>query len=494
MTRRGARALRLIAGLLVCLAPACTATRGPRATAGSIPAAATAPDAAVAGRVEARFAAAESEALWSVRIERADTRAVVVDRQSDRLVIPASNMKIVTLAAAATRLGWDYRFQTTIGSRGGREAHVLRGDLLVVGGADPTIGSGTDPLATFREWAQTLRASGLRRIDGDLIGDPSRFGVDWLGDTWSWGDLPFGYGAAYSGLTYHENMARLTVTPADSPDSEALVSLDPEGTGLVVSARVVTSASVPTAALQVRRDPGSAVLSVEGTVPIGGAALTRTVAVPDPAMFFLTAFRTALAEAGVEVRGRTRVEPTADPGDTVLLTHWSEPLAQVAHRFMKVSQNLYGEALLRVLAPERATSMADARRITASTLETLGVTAGQVQGIDGSGLSRRDFLTSRALVTLLQAMAQPPHREVFRATLPVAGVDGTLASRFKDGPCAGRLAAKTGTLSNVRALSGYLTSATGTPYVFSVIANNYLGAAARIDEVVDEALNALCAS
>ena len=452
------------------------------------------PDEAVAGRVEAHFAEAEAEALWSVRIERADTRAVVVDRQSDRLVIPASNMKIVTLAAAATRLGWDYRFQTTIGSRGGRQAHVLRGDLLVIGGADPTIGGGPDPLRTFREWAQTLRASGLRRIDGDLIGDPSRFGADWLGDTWSWDDLPFGYGAAYSGLTYHENVARLTVTPADSPDSDAVVSLDPEGSGLIVSARVVTSASVPTAALRVRRDPGSSVISVEGTVPIGGAPLTRTVAVPDPALFFLTAFRTALAEAGVEVRGRTRVEPLTAPGDTVVLTHRSEPLAQVAQRFMKVSQNLYGEALLRVLAPERAASMAEARQVTASALETLGVTAGQVQGLDGSGLSRRDFVTTRAIVTLLQAMAQPPHREVFRATLPVAGVDGTLASRFKDGSCAGRLAAKTGTLSNVRALSGYLTSATGTPYVFSVIANNYLGAAGRIDEVVEEALNALCAS
>jgi len=431
-----------------------------------------------------------------MRLERAGTRAVLASRNADRLVVPASNMKIATLAAAALRLGWDYRFTTTLHLRGDRRDHVLDGDLVVIGGADPTIGRGPDPLATFREWARTLRATGLRRIDGALVGDPTKFGDAWLGDSWSWDDLTFGYAAPYSGLTFTENVVRVRITPGAASGEPAAVTLSPMASGLELNASVTTSAKGTPAAFTVNRSLIAPVLDVTGSVPSGNAVVERTVAVAEPARYFLGALRAVLAEEGIEIRGATQVmsvDVAQLPSPSVV--HRSAPLADVAQRFMKVSQNLYGEVLLRVLTTtEGHTTPADARTALHDTLATLGVTTAEVQGMDGSGLSRRDFLTARAVATLLQAMAQPPHRDAFRATLPIAGQDGTIGTRFRTSPCRGRLFAKTGTLAHARALSGYITSTSGEEYVFSVIANNFLAPARDIDGIVDDALSLVCAS
>ena len=457
----------------------------------------SAAEASLASSVGRRFDAADALALWSVRLERADTRAVLVSRNAERLVLPASNMKIVTLAAAATRLGWEYRFRTALYSTGTRDQHVLRGDLVVVGGADPTIGRTPDPLSTFRDWARQLRAHGIQRVEGDLVGDPSRFGDEWLGDSWSWDDLPFGYATPYSGLIFNENVVRVRVVPASAPGQPAAVTMSPAGSGLDLRADVSTAAEATTSSVRMTRGLASPLLDVTGSIPVGGKPFERNVSVPEPARYFLGALRAALVEEGIEVRGATRVAHTADPElGEVLLVHESPALDEVARRFMKVSQNLYGEVLLRVLAVHEndGTSPADAQAALYGTLGSLGVPTGAVQGLDGSGLSRRDFVTATAIVTLLRHMAEPPNRDRFLATLPIAGTDGTLANRFKGNACAGRLLAKTGTLSHARALSGYITSASGTPYVFSVIANNFLVPTREIDGVVEQALGLVCGS
>ncbi len=373
---------------------------------------------------------------------------------------------------------------------------MQHGDLVVIGSADPTIGRGDEPLATFRAWARQLRAQGLRRIEGDLVGDPSRFGEEWLGDSWSWDDLPAGYAAPYSGLIFNENVVRVRVAPGAAEGEPVVVTASPVAYGLHLNPAARTAAAGRASTVRVTRALGSSVLDITGTMPIGAPPLDRTVSISDPPRYFLGALRAALAEEGIDVRGRTLVAARPDvDGTAPLLVHESAPLSDIAQRFMKVSQNLYGEVLLRVLSATSApASPADARTALQQTLATIGVPTGSVQGLDGSGLSRRDFVTARAVTTLLHAMAQPPHREPFRATLPIAGIDGTIANRFKGSPCAGRLLAKTGTLSHARALSGYITSASGTEYVFSVIANNFLAPTRDIDTIVEDALALVCAS
>lgn len=480
---------------------ACATRQAPPSPAVAAPTAATkAPpsaDAALGGAFDARFAATEDRVLWAVRLERADTRAVLATRNADRLVLPASNMKIVTLAAAATRLGWDHRFRTRLYAAGPVEDHVLRGDLVVVGSADPTLGHASDPLETFRAWARRLRAQGISRVEGDLIGDPTRLGEEWLGDSWSWDDLAFGYAAPYSGLTFHENVVRVRVRPGATPGAQARATLWPSAASLELDAQVGTSAPTTSPSLGVTRALGSSTIVVTGTLPLGAPPIERAVAVPDPARYFLGALRTALADEGIEIRGRTRVAAKREmEAATPLLEHESAPLSEVAVRFMKVSQNLYGEVLLRALAADArgGPTPAAARAEVQKVLAALGVAPGTVQELDGSGLSRRDFVTAGAITTLLHAMRQPSHRDAFRATLPIAGTDGTIGTRFKGSPCAGRLLAKTGTLAHARALSGYITSASGVEYVFSVIANNFLLPNLEVDAVVEDALALVCAS
>jgi len=503
--RRG----RLATAALCLTLLGCASRQAPSAAVSSPPAPAPTVDEPLATAFDARFAAADAVALWAVRLERLDAlvgdgRAgspspaptILVSRNADRLVLPASNMKVVTLAAAATRLGWDYRFRTRLYATGTREGHVQHGDLVVIGSADPTIGRGDEPLATFRAWARQLRAQGLRRIEGDLVGDPSRFGEEWLGDSWSWDDLPAGYAAPYSGLIFNENVVRVRVAPGAAEGEPVDVTASPVAYGLHLNPVARTTTAGRASTVRVTRALGSSVLDVTGAMPIGTPPVDRTVSVSDPPRYFLGALRAALAEEGVDVRGRTLVAARPDvDGTAPLLVHESAPLSDVAQRFMKVSQNLYGEVLLRVLSATSApASPADARTALQQTLATIGVPTESVQGLDGSGLSRRDFVTARAVTTLLHAMAQPPHREPFRATLPIAGVDGTIANRFKGNPCAGRLFAKTGTLSHARALSGYITSASGREYVFSVIANNFLAPTRQIDTIVEDALALVCAS
>ncbi len=503
MTRR--RGVHAAVALGLCAAAACAPRHVPatdpgaaatRPAGGARASTLSAADTALATAFEARFAAADATALWAVRLERLDTSdpVVLVSRNADRLMIPASNMKIATLAAAATRLGWDHRFRTEIVATGSRDGHVVRGDLIVVGGADPTIGRGDDPLATFRDWARRLRAAGIRRVDGDLVGDPSRFGEAWLGDSWSWDDLPAGYAAAYSGLIFNENVVRISVAPGPHAGAPVIVAASPVAYGLHLAPAAVTSDAGEASTIRVTRGLGSSIIEITGSLPVGAAPIDRTVSVSDPPRYFLGALRAMLAEEGIEIRGATRVEATQPLAVTPLLVHESAPLADVARRFMKVSQNLYGEVLLHALATSPASPGSSPKQALEEALAALGVPAGGAQGLDGSGLSRRDFLTARTVTTLLDAMAVPPHREPFRATLPIAGRDGTLATRFAGSPCVDRLIAKTGTLAHVRSLSGYITSATGTEYAFAVLANNYIAPTADIDRIAEDALALVCAS
>jgi serine-type D-Ala-D-Ala carboxypeptidase/endopeptidase (penicillin-binding protein 4) len=475
---------------LVALAAGCAA----RSTVPSVSAVAS-PTHELASTVAGVFASARDAALWTAHLVWSDSGDLVFSHNADQPVLPASNMKVVTLAAAAQRLGWDHRFETTLFTTEPATDGVVPGDLFVRGSGDPTLGWPTgEATRVLQAWARDLRAQGVRRIEGDLVGDADTFGTDRLGHSWTVDDLAFGYGAPYAGLTFHENVVRVMVTPAGQAGESATVILEPTGSGLRLDPRVTTAPGGESPSLGIDRDPGSDVLRVRGAVPQDAGVVTRFAAVPDPPRFFLQTLRVALAREGIEVRGvaRTGDAPPPDSAMGAHVVHRSPPLRDVAVRFMKVSQNLYGEALLHALVAGRDTSLAERREAVGEALTALGVAADRVMVSDGSGLSRRNFLTTRTLVALLRALATPPHAEPFRATLPIAGVDGTLERRLAGTACEGRLVGKTGTLLHARALSGYITTASGRPVTFAIIANNYLVPTGEIDAIVDRALVAVC--
>jgi D-alanyl-D-alanine carboxypeptidase/D-alanyl-D-alanine-endopeptidase (penicillin-binding protein 4) len=390
-------------------------------------------------------------------------------------------MNIVTRAAAAERLEWDYTYETRLLTIGSIDGGVLNGDLLVLGSGDPSIVE-RDGVASrlFDSWADTLKAAGVRTIDGRIIGDDNAFDDDGLGAGWAWDDLDKGFATPVGALQFNENSARLTIAPGSTPGSPTDVTVAPDGTGLVIHNQVTTAAAGTTPAVESRRLPGSARLELRGSIPIDGGPASRPVSVDNPTLFFVTALRTALMAHGIDVRGpAVDVDDVTDAASRAasvpVASHRSSTLATLATTLMKASQNLYAETLLKTVGASVGTPTIKAGTATARTaLLAWHVEPSGLIQVDGSGLSRYNYVTPEALVTILTHVDRDDRlRAPFEAALPVAGRDGTLANRMQGTPAEANARAKTGTLANVRALAGYVATSDGEPLVFSILANNF---------------------
>ncbi|HWF86059.1 MAG TPA: D-alanyl-D-alanine carboxypeptidase/D-alanyl-D-alanine-endopeptidase, partial [Vicinamibacterales bacterium] len=292
---------------------------------------------------------------WGVMIKSLDTHDTLYAVNARKLMMPASNMKIVTLAAAAARLGWAFQYNTKLMTSGAIAAGSLDGDLVVVGSGDPSLTDATAP-PVFTAWADALEAAGVRTITGRLVGDDRTLGGEPLGMGWSWDDLPDGYAAGVGALQFDENMARVTIVPGNAPGLPAVVTIAPDATGLVVRNQVTTGAAGSVESIETHRKPGSAELELRGSVAVGSAARVHTVSVDRPTQFFVTALREALTAAGIDVRGPAvdiselgAADALAPDGLRLLIESRSPPLSALATRMMKASQNQYAETLLRTL-------------------------------------------------------------------------------------------------------------------------------------------------
>jgi D-alanyl-D-alanine carboxypeptidase/D-alanyl-D-alanine-endopeptidase (penicillin-binding protein 4) len=452
------------------------------------------------GRLGAIFDTPDVNALWAAKVVSLDTGEVIFERNSRLLVMPASTMKVVTLAVAAERLGWDARFTTRLETTGTIEDHVLRGDLIVTGDGDPTIGEGEDAPRVLDEWAARLAALGVTRIDGRLIGDDDVLPDQALGTGWAWDDLAFGFAAPVGALQFHEGSAQVVIAPGPRPGTPASIRLEPASTELVVTGEVTTTGPDTPAAVFTRRRPFGRTLEVTGNVPRTGRDYVRTVSTDNPTRGLLLAFRDALGRYGIELSGGVAdideiAEKPAGPR-RLLHLHESAPLREIGIRLMKVSQNLIAETLRARIGLDSdvpdVDPLAAASGAYERTLATWGVPVEDLILADGSGLSRYDFLTADALVAVLRHMAQDPrHAAAFEATLPILGVDGTLERRLRGSRAEGRVHAKTGSMSNVRALAGYVTTIAGERLAFAIVANNFKARGSTIDAVTDRALDAL---
>lgn len=447
-----------------------------------------------------------SRGLIGVRIDSLTTGENIYRRDDDKLVMPASNMKIVTMTTAAEKLGWGFTYKTHLDAIGPISNGVLRGDLVVTGGGDPTIVSNDGgPAPLFAEWAAALRKAGISRIDGRIVGDDSFFDDDAIGMGWSWDDLVFGYSAGITALSYNENQVTARVTPGTTVGADAIVTLTPSHShGLHLMSRVTTvarPADAPAndprlrAAVSFDRAPGSNELIVTGTIPVGANPVAQDVAVENPTKFFVTAFRDALIDEGILVFGEAvdadgMIEPNMGARKSIAM-RTSPPLSVIGAYFMKASQNFVAETLFKTLgAVVKGQGSATAgRSVVMETLQAWGIPADAIVMRDGSGLSRYNYVTSGAIVTMLTKMWKNESlRGAFAATLPVAAHDGTLSARMKNTWLDAHVQAKTGTISNVRSLSGYLETKSGERVVFSIIGNHFTVPSARIDAIAEKAL------
>lgn len=411
---------------------------------------------------------------------------VVFERNADLSLIPASNQKILTAATALRSLGPAFKYRTSVLTAAEPEEDgTIRGDLFVRGSGDPSFSS-----VRLDELARAVAKSGVKRVVGRIVGDGTAFDDQLLGAGWQWDDEPFYYSPQISGLNCDENIVVISVRPAKSASEPATVWVNgrpvAEETYLTVENQVQTVSNEKEASPRISFDRmrGQNRIVVTGTIPVGAKEETEELTIEDPARFTASRFALALGKAGVVVETPLWIDSGAAPGNAREIAYSeSKPLTDMLKDFLKPSDNLYGEALLKTIGRgksrlERGNISQGGKQIT-ELLDEAKIDRGGLRVSDGSGLSGQNTVTPRLicdLLTYVDARFAPAEKSAFTNALPVGGVDGTLRNRFKNTPIAGNVRAKTGTLSVASSLSGYLTAKSGERIVFSVLMNHSAGA------------------
>ncbi len=443
---------------------------------------------------------------WGVLIINAETGETLYELNADKYFVPASNMKLFTTALALAKLGPDYRFHTTLETRGAVSPDgVLTGDLFFVGRGDPNLSNRKFPYdlkeefdgppeKALAELADALVAKGVKEIAGDVVGDDSYFPHEAYPNGWEIDDMVWEYGAAVSAIVVDDNTVALTLTPGESAGTPVQATVAPATPDFTVQNDVVTSAAETKSDLTLTREPTSKVVVIRGTMPAHSAPRKLVLAIHDPAEHAAALLARLLAERGVKVAGVSRsthvAEPVGAAPRAVLAEHVSVPLGDSVKLVNKISQNLHTEMLLRAAARSTAVwnTPEDLMKFPADFYAAAGIAPEDVMQTDGSGLSRHDLVTPRAIVALLKYAQGQPWFAQYYASLPVAGVDGTLETLMKNTPSAGRIHAKTGSVEHVRTRSGFAETAGGRRLIFSFLSNNQGGK----NHEASDALDGLC--
>ena len=433
--------------------------------------------------------------VWGVEVRSLQSGERLFEMNAGKLMMPASNMKVVTLAATAETLGWDYRFTTSLETTASVQDGVLGGDLIVRSNGDPTINRRENrAAAVIDQWADALRAAGIREIAGRIIGDDQAFDDEGIGDGWSWDYLQFGYAAPVGALQINENIAQLMVVPGVRVGEPAIVTLSP-GAGFTLLNRATTGTEGSEDTIAYRRHLDSPILEVSGSAPIGGLTATRSVAVANPTIFFVQTLKDGLAERGIRTKGDAMdIDDVAaelmNGSETrrVLVSTESPPLKEVATVLMKVSQNLYAETFMKAIGTARGGlgTASGGRTTIRGILSEWGVPNDSYVISDGSGLSRYNYLSPDMITAVLERMFKDDrHRESFVATLPIAGRDGTISTRMRRTRAEGNAVAKTGSIANARSLSGFVRTRDNEMLVFSILANDFVIPSDMVNWIAD---------
>lgn len=422
-------------------------------------------------------------------------------------LIPASNMKLLTTAAALKYLGPDYKFKTVFIVTGKIENSTLHGDIIVRGTGDPTLVSGDwadewshkvaylyDTEHLLDDAVKPLEKLGIKRIDGNIVIDDYYLDHQWVNPTWEKEDLSHWYAAQIGALGINRNIELLELYPQPSGKVKIKVVPDVGYINVTFAGRVVKSSSdVKQWAVEVR-EPGTNNVKIVGDLPMDIDVYYLSVTVNDPGMYFGAVFKKVLEDHGIKVMGEVkRANTTGWKNQTIttIVLH-SKPLKDIIRLMLKKSLNLYADHLFKVLGKVVVGegSWKGGSKAVEKMLRDLGIMEKEVRIVDGSGLSRENRVTPSLLVNLLRIYAD---NKVLYNSLPIAGWDGTLKHRMLDTPAEGNLRAKTGTLTGVSALSGYVKTRDNVTLVFSILFNGFHTTAHKVKYEIEDYIGALLA-
>lgn len=410
------------------------------------------------------------------------------ERNADIMLIPASNQKLLTSAAALHWLGADYRFATRLWITGEVSADgTLYGDLILQGSGDPTL-----LLKDIEAMAEAVEKAGIRRIEGYLLYDESYFDGIRRGWDWAWDDEPYYYSPCLSAICVERNAVTLFVSPGAKVGDLPQIRLFPPTAYLLVRNEATTSPAGTPSTIGITREHARNIAVVRGQIPIDARpdSARQSLSVEEPPRYALWLLREALEKRGITTRYRTALPDRVTEGARLIHTHTSPPLREILPLLNKPSDNLIAECLMRTLGMKvyREGSAASGVRAMLEFLKQTGLDLAALNIVDGSGLSRLNQVSARNLVTLLRYMASQAQGKIFIDSLPVAGVDGTLRNRMVNTPAQGKVRAKTGSLGRVSTLSGYLTTQAGEELVFAILMNNHNGSSVEARRIQDNIL------
>jgi serine-type D-Ala-D-Ala carboxypeptidase/endopeptidase (penicillin-binding protein 4) len=440
-----------------------------------------------------------SHAHWGILIKSLDSDEVWYAHNEERLFMPASNNKIPTAAAALQVLGPEFRFTTQLLSKGEISNGVLHGDLVVWSNGDPTMYERymEDSRAVFYDWADALKEQGIHTVNGGIIADDDAFDEEYLGSGWAWDYLQIWYAAQFGALQFNENYVDVKiVAPADKRGEITLIPNCPSSYYNLIDQ--ITLVDTGSSRVRVDREPNTNDIVFSGNLRVGSDTLELSPTIHNPSKFYVHVLKEVLTEKGIRVKGKAvdcdelpdwkHVLPEMSYRE--LASYRSVPLSEVLTRLMKRSQNMYAETMPRAIAWQETGrgSIREARRIMDSVFVSFGIEPGSWIYADGSGLTRYDYISPQILVKLLEGMYHHEHGDIWLSTFPVAGVDGTLRNRMKGTAAEGNVLGKTGTISNVRGLSGYIRTAAGENVVYSFLVNGHMLSGSENERITDTIL------
>lgn len=437
------------------------------------------------------------DAFWSV-IVRDSTGKILEGYNFDKLVRPASNLKLLTSAAILDELGPDFTYKTYMYGFGNQRGNTWYGDIIIRGAGDPSISGdfyNEDRFHVFDKFYSALDSLGIQRINGNLIGNDSYFDEQPYPKGWSWEDLSFYYGVEISALSFNNNAVDLTVLADDQIGDTPDIQWFPFDTDYVnfVNEQVITPPNSEYDEFY-RRILGTNTILLRSKVPQNYVE-KESLSVLNASLYFMDTFKKYLEDGGITLSGRIILDDQSHEWDSgqykVLGMHESYPLGDLIRNINKDSDNFYSEMILKTMAAEEFQLQGSTElgiQLVENYAASVGMDTTKIEMSDASGMSPSTLITVEDLSSLLVRMQKEEYFDVYRNSLSTAGIDGSLQHRFKGTPIRGKIHGKTGYVSGVRALSGYMESATGRPLIFCVITNNYTEKTSYIDLVQESIL------